>query len=131
MRIVAYGMTFDSAGSWSFKNDCSRNFVIFGVDNNLSSHADNHKNSFLVLSEGPTFGINGSFASSEKKFSINFSKAKTKFCLSLLIIVTPLLMGKKSLSFRAINRNANFPNQFCLGSISTEFSTGLSLEKYL
>ena len=38
---------------------------------------------FLVLGEGPTFVINGSFGSSEKKFSINFSKANTKFCLSL------------------------------------------------
>ena len=37
----------------------------------------------FVLGEGPTFRVNGSFDSPEKKFSINFSKAKTKFCLSL------------------------------------------------
>ena len=43
-----------------------------------SSHADNSKNDFLVLEKGPTFGINGSFGSPEKKFSINFSKANTK-----------------------------------------------------
>ena len=36
-----------------------------------------------MLGEGPAFGINESFSSPEKKFSINFSKAKTKFCLSL------------------------------------------------
>ena len=57
--------------------------LIFGVDNNLSSHADSQKNDFLILGEGPTFAFNGSFRSSKKKFSINFSKAKTKFCLSL------------------------------------------------
>ena len=38
---------------------------------------------FLVLREGYTFDIDGSFGAPEKKFSINFSKAKTKFCLSL------------------------------------------------
>ena len=27
-----YGITFDSAGSWSFDNGTSRNFIIFGVD---------------------------------------------------------------------------------------------------
>ena len=34
------------------------------------------------MSEGPTYGINGSFGSLEKKFRINF-KARIKFCLSL------------------------------------------------
>ena len=48
-----------------------------------SSHADNSKNYFLVLEKSPTFGINGSFGSPEKKISINFSKANKKFCLSL------------------------------------------------
>ena len=69
-----YGITFDSAGSWSFDNDSARNVIIFGVDNNSSSHAENRKNKFLVLGEGPTLGINGSFGSPKKKFSINFSK---------------------------------------------------------
>ena len=41
------------------------------------------KNNFLILAEGDTFGINASFGAPEKTFSINFSKANTKFCLSL------------------------------------------------
>ena len=53
-----YGITFDSAGSWSFGNDFARNVIIFGVDNSQSSHADNHKNIFIVQGEGPTYGIN-------------------------------------------------------------------------
>ena len=57
--------------------------AFFGVDNNSSSGADNLKNKCLVLDKGNTFGINGSFGAPEKKFSINFSKANTKFCLSL------------------------------------------------
>ena len=69
------GITFDSAGSWSFDNDFARNVIIFGVDNSSSSHADNSKNNFLILGEGPTCGINGSFGSLEEKFSINYTKA--------------------------------------------------------
>ena len=77
------GITFDSAGSWSFDNDFARNVIIFGVDNSSSSHSDNCKNNFSVLGEVPTYGINGSFGSPEKTFDANFSKANTKFCLSL------------------------------------------------
>ena len=58
------------------------NVVIFDVDNSLSSHADNCKNSFLLLGEGSTCAVNGSVGSPEKKFSINFSRANTKFCLN-------------------------------------------------
>ena len=39
---------------------------MFDVDNSSSSHTDNQKNEFLVLGEGPTFGINRSFGSPEK-----------------------------------------------------------------
>ena len=56
-----YGITFDSAGWWSFDNEIARNVIIFGVHNSSSSHFDNHKNNFLILGEGPTFGTNGSF----------------------------------------------------------------------
>ena len=78
-----YGTTFDSPGSWNFDNDTARSVTIFGVENNSSSDADNRKNSVLVLGEGPTFRVNESFGSLEKKFSINFSKVNTKLYLSL------------------------------------------------
>ena len=78
-----YGITVGSPGSWRFDNDTAGNVIIFGVDNSSSSHADNRRNNFLVLGEGQTFGINGRFASPEKKSSINISKANTKFCLIL------------------------------------------------
>ena len=65
-------------------NETARIVVIFGVDNSASTHADNAKNHFLTLGEVPTFGINGSFGSPKKKFSISFWKANTKFCLSLI-----------------------------------------------
>ena len=78
-----YGITFDSAGWWCFDNDFARNLIIFGVDNSSSSHSDNHKNNILILDEGPTYVINGSFGSPEKKISINFTKANAKLYLSL------------------------------------------------
>ena len=56
-----YRITFDTADSWNFGNDFTRNVEIFGVDNSSSSLADNRKNNILVLGEGPTYGINGSF----------------------------------------------------------------------
>ena len=57
--------------------------MIFGVDNSSSSHTNNCKNNFLILGGNPTYCINRSFGSPEKKFSNNFRKANTKFCLSL------------------------------------------------
>ena len=44
-----YGIAFDGAGEWSFNYDSARNIIIFGVDNNSSSHAGNQKNDFLIL----------------------------------------------------------------------------------
>ena len=61
----------------------ARNVMIFEAGHSSSSHAHNLKNDFLILDEGDTFSIKESFGAPEKKFSINFSKANTKFCLSL------------------------------------------------
>ena len=61
----------------------------------------------------------------KKKFSINFSKVKTKFCLSLHCNADNSCLfvnGKEVFKFKADNKNVNFPTQFCLGSISNGFS---------
>ena len=78
-----YGITFGSAGSWCFNKVNARIVGIFVVDNSSSSYAENCKNNFLILNEGPTFGMNESFFSPEKLFTINFSKSNTKTFLSL------------------------------------------------
>ena len=70
---------FMKAGSWDFGNDFVENIVFFCVDNSSSSHTDNRKDKFLVLGEGLTYGIDGSFGLPEKMFSINFSKARSNF----------------------------------------------------
>ena len=111
--------------SWSVKNDTARNVIIFGVDNGSSSHADNRKNNFLVIEEGATYGINGSYGSPEKKISINFSRKNTEFCVSLDYNADNSYLfvnGKEIFKFEADNKNVNFPTQFCLERISSGFS---------
>ena len=61
-----YGGTFDSAVLWSFNNGTGRNVIIFAAENSSSSHAGNRINTFLVLGEVPSTGINGSFGSPEE-----------------------------------------------------------------
>ena len=72
----------------------------------------------------PTDDINGNFGTAEKKSSINFSKANTKFYLSLHYNGDKSYLfvnGKEILKFKADNKNISFPIQFCLGSISEKF----------
>ena len=77
------GIAFDGKDAWSFVNEYPWNLLIFGGDNSSSSHAHNHKNKFLVLGEGSSFNINGSFSAPGKKIIINFIKVKTELSLSL------------------------------------------------
>ena len=84
-----------------------------------------------MLGEGPTFGVIGRFDSPEKTFSINFSKRKTKFCLSLHYNVDDSYLfvnGKEIFKFKADDKNVSFPTQFCLGNISNRFSVTESRE---
>ena len=58
----------------------------------------------MVLAEVSTYGINGKFGSPEKKFSINVTKAHTKFCLSLHYNADNCYLfvnGKKIFKFKA------------------------------
>ena len=71
---MVLGITLDGVGMWNFRNGFARNVLIFGADNISSSHTDNKKNNFSVFGKKPTYETNG---------GINFSEAKTKFCLSL------------------------------------------------
>ena len=127
-----YGIAFDSAGSWGFDNVFAINVIIFSVDNSLSSHSDNRKNNFLILGEGPIFGINEKFgATFSIKFSNNFTKANTKFCLNLHYngdISYLFVNGIQIFILKADNKKVNFPTRFCLGSISNGFSATESRE---
>ena len=89
---------------------------------------------FLILREDTTYGINGGVPSPEKKFSINFTKANTKFCLSYImmpLIVICWLMKKKSLNLRPVIEILAFHLNFCLRIISNGFSNTESREVFL
>ena len=62
---------------------------------------------FLGLGGGDISGINGGFGAPEKKFSISFSKVKTKFylsfyCIIMVMIVICLSTGKKAIHLKEI-----------------------------
>ena len=63
-----YGIKFDGKGKCGFGDNPTKNFIIFGVDNSFSCHADNHKSDFLILGKDPTFCVNASFRASEKNW---------------------------------------------------------------
>ena len=75
-----YGIAFHEVGSLNFCNYIAKNVAVFYFGYGSSSHAENHNNNFLVVGDGSTYGINGSFGLPKEKFSITFSKANTKFC---------------------------------------------------
>ena len=119
-----YGIILDSTGSWTFDNDFARNVIIFGVDNSSLSN-------LLILGEVPTYSINGRFESPEKRFSINFSQANTKFSLSLHYNSDKsyLFLNRKEIfKIKAGNKIVNLATKFCLGSIYNRFSTTESWE---
>ena len=125
MIISLKWITFDSADSWSFDDDIDRNVIIFGVDNSSSCHYNNRKNNFLILSEGPTFGINGSFERRKKQrenLALVLLKQTQFFffwvCSIMLIIVNGngneiLFVNSKDIfKFKANNENFNFSTPF-------------------
>ena len=76
-----------------------------------------------MLGDGYTFDTDRSFGAPDKKFSINFSKEKIKFCSSLYYNHDNsylFLNGKEIYKFKADNKNVNIQTQFSLGSISNK-----------
>ena len=112
-------------------NGFARNAVVFGADSSSLSHSDNCGKNFLILGEGDTFGINGRFGAPEKMFSINFSKANIKSCLTLhyngdnnYLFVNEIEIH----TFKADNKNVSILTQFCLESISNDFGPNNIIE---
>ena len=85
----------------------------------------NAKSNFLILGEGPTFRINGSFGLPEKQLSIGFIKVNTKFYLRLHYRADNrylFVSEKEIIKFKADNKTVNFPIRFCVECISNVFS---------
>ena len=69
----------------------------------------------MIFGERPTFGINGKLGPTEKKFSINFTKASTQFCLSLYHNTDNSYLfvnGKEIFKVKADHKNVNFRLDF-------------------
>ena len=76
---------------------------IFGVDMSSSSHIDNKKNDILILGKDPTQGLEHTLTT-EKLYSVNFTKENTKFCLSLHYNIANSYLfvnGKEIIKFKA------------------------------
>ena len=94
-------------------------------------HIDSKGKDILILSKGPTQGLNNTMLAAEARYSINFSRSNRKLCLSL--------HNNWSNSFLFVN--ATKISQFkakgseikkyllCLGSISGDFSANINMKK--
>ena len=78
-----YGIGFDGRGGFSFAGGgFGQNVLIFGADMSSSAHIDNKKKYIILLGIGPTQGLEHALTA-EKMYSIKFTLAQKKFCLSL------------------------------------------------
>ena len=88
-----------------------------------SSHIDSKKKDILILSKGPTQGLEHTLTA-EKLYSINFTKENTKFCLSLHYNGANSYLfvnGTEIIKFKAKDSEITaYP--LCLGNISKDWS---------
>ena len=97
-KCSGYRTTFNSACSRSFDNDFARKVLIFGADNCSSSHADNCKNSFVILGEGWRLELMEALVHQRKCLVLLSVKQTQNFawvCIIMLITGICLLMEKK------------------------------------
>ena len=123
-KYFGYGIRFDEEGTFSF---CSGGFgcnvTIFGVDPSSSS-ADNNKKHISILGEGLMQGLDGTTLTAQKMYSINFTKSRDKFCLSLhcnRANIYSFVSGKDIIKFKAKDFEI-VATPLCLGNISKYFS---------
>ena len=74
---------FDFRYFFSLPNfDWCKNAIIFGIGNSSPLHVDKKKD-ILVLAECPTQKLDDTTIRAEATYSINFTRSKVYFCLSL------------------------------------------------
>ena len=66
-------------------NEFGKYIIIFSVDNSSSVHISSEKKDIPVIGEGPTQGLDDTKITAKAKYSINFTKSRNKFCLSLFL----------------------------------------------
>ena len=83
-KYSGYDIGFDSRSEFLLPDSSmDKNVIIFGVDMSSSVHIDNKKKDILILGISPTQGLDDTTLTAEAQYSINFSRSKRKFCLSL------------------------------------------------
>ena len=119
-----YGIEFDRKSSFTVPGGgTGQNVLIFGADMRSSAHIDNKKKDILVLGKGPTQGLEHTLTA-EKSYSINFTLAKKKFCLSLHYNVTNsylFVSGTEIYKFKAKDSEI-VTTPLCLQNISKDWS---------
>ena len=88
-----------------------------------SVHVDNKKKDILVLGKGPTQGLEHTLTA-EKIYSINFTKARKKFCLSLHYngANSYLLVNSTGIQKFKAKDSEIVATPLCLGNISKNWS---------
>ena len=98
--------------------------MYYFLELSFSIHIDNKKKYILVLGRGPTQGLESTLTA-EKIYSINFTVAKKKFCLSLHYNGANsyfFVNGTEIIRFKAKDSEIAV-SPLCLGNISKDWST--------
>ena len=89
-----------------------------------SVHVENKKKDILILGEGPAQGLDDTTLTAEKKYSINVTETRKKFCLSLHYHGANSYLfvnGAEVYKFKAKDSEAN-AIPLSLGNVSKDFS---------
>ena len=92
---------------------------------NSSIHVDNKGKDILILGKGPTQGLGDHSLTTEKMYSINFSKDNIKFCLILHYNGANsyfFVNGTEIIKFKAKDSKI-VASPLCFGNISKDWST--------
>ena len=60
-----------------------KNVIIFGADMSSSVYIDNRNKDILILSEGPTQGLDDTTLTAEANYPVKFTQQRKRFVLSL------------------------------------------------
>ena len=88
-----------------------------------STNLGNKGKDILILGKGPRQGLGEHSLSSEKMYSINFTKVNTKFCLSLHYNEDNSYLfvnGTEIIKFKAKD-SMIVPNNLCFGNVTKDF----------
>ena len=120
-----YGIGFDSQAFYNHPfGGIGSDVIIFGADMSSSTNTTNNNKNILILGKGSVQGLDELSLSAEKMYSINFTKANKKFCLSLHYNGANSYLfvnGTGIHKFTAKDTEIN-PRNLCLGNILKDFS---------